>query len=232
MGAPAVIYRRISIEESSGLGLADQEARCRAYCEMRGLEVVEVVTDDGVSGGTQLKARAGGARLLDLTGGRRPKVRHVVALKLDRGFRNAGDALTVTADWDRRGVVFHLVDFGGASLDLSSAMGRMFLTLTAGFAELERGLCSERTRSALSVKRARGEFTGGEAPFGFHVEDGKLVEDEGEQRALALIVDLRSKGHTFEEIASDLNRRGVPNRGDGAWRRGRVHTLYRRATAA
>lgn len=34
-------------------------------------------------------------------------------------------------------VAFHLVDLGGKTLNTASAMGRMFLTVAAGFAELE-----------------------------------------------------------------------------------------------
>jgi site-specific DNA recombinase len=227
----ALIYLRVSTEDqaASGLGLADQEQRCRAYCAMRGLDVVRVITDAGVSGATPLEARTGGADVLALTRGRRPPVRNVIALKLDRAFRSAADCLSVTADWDRRGVVLHLVEFGGASLDLSSAMGRMFLTMAAGFAELERGLTSERTRAALKVKRDRGEFTGGAPPFGFRSEAGQLVEHPEEQKALRLIAELRQSGLSFAKIALELNTRGVRHRGVAAWKKGRVYALWKRA---
>lgn len=234
MPLKAAIYLRVSSGEQveSGLGLAAQEERCRAYCAMRGLDISQVICDPGVSGGVALERRRGGAEVLALTSGRRPRARHVVALKLDRAFRSAADCLTVTADWDRRGITLHLVEFGGAALDLSSAMGRMFLTLAAGFAELERGLTSERTRAALAVKRSRGEFTGGEPPFGYRVEGGLLVEDPREQQALALIAELRSQGLSFARIASELERRGVRHRGDSPWAKGRVHTLWRRTAQA
>ena len=45
----------------------------------------------------------------------------------------------------RAGVVLHLIDMGGASLNTASAMGRMLLTLMAGFAELNATSLSERT---------------------------------------------------------------------------------------
>jgi len=230
----AICYLRCSSAEQaeSGLGLADQEGRCRAYAEMRGLQVVEVVTEAGVSGGKRLETRPGGSRVLALTGGRRPQVRHVIALKLDRCFRSAADALAVTAAWNKRRVTLHLVDFGGSSLDLSSAMGRMFLTMAAGFAELERGLVSERTRAALAVKRQRGEYTGGEPPFGYRVEDGVLVEDEDEREVLALICELRGEGLSFQAIADALNARDATNREAAVWRKERVYRLWRRETQA
>ncbi len=74
----ALIYVRVSTDEQakSGLGLEDQEERCRAYCAMRGLEVAEVLKDPGVSGGKSLETRPGGSRLLQETSGPRPRVRH------------------------------------------------------------------------------------------------------------------------------------------------------------
>jgi len=234
MTEAAVLYTRCSSAEQveSGLGLADQEARCRAYAEMRGLSVAEVVTDAGVSGGKRLESRSGGSRVLALTRGRRPKVRHVIALKLDRCFRSAADALAVTAAWNKRRVTLHLVDFGGSSLDLSSAMGRMFLTMAAGFAELERGLVSERTRAALAVKRRRGEYTGGEPPFGYRVEEGALVEDPEEREVLDLICELRGEGLSFQTIADALNARDAANREAALWRKERVYRLWRREAQA
>lgn len=232
MGEAALVYRRISMEESSGLGLASQEERCRAYASMRGLDVLDVLTDDGVSGGTPLYQRPGGSRVIQLTSSRRQPVRHVIALRLDRAFRNAADCLAVTQAWDKRGIALHIVDLGGAAIETSTATGRFMLTVLAGAAEMEKNLAAERTRCALAVKRSRGEFCGGEPPFGWRLRRGELVEEEDEQRTLALIVRLRTKGRTFEEIAGELNRRGVSNRGKGTWRKGRVFTLYTRQGAA
>lgn len=77
----------------------------------------------------------------------------MVALKLDRRFRDAADALVQTRVWDRAGIALHVVDMGGQSLNTASSMGRMFLTMTAAFAELERNLISERTTWISAVAR-------------------------------------------------------------------------------
>lgn len=42
----------------------------------------------------------------------------VVALKLDRLFRNAVDVLTTVQDWDR-----HIVDLGGTAINTRTAIG-------------------------------------------------------------------------------------------------------------
>lgn len=75
---------------------------------------------------------------------------------LDRLFRDAEDALRQTKAWDKAGIVLHLMDMGGTSINTASAMGRMLLTLMAGCAELDRILVAERTASVLAHKKQHG----------------------------------------------------------------------------
>ncbi len=114
-------YVRVSTEEQSreGISLDAQRARIEAYCAMRGLELVELVDDPGVSASKPLRARAGGQRLLDLL--RRRRITGIVAFKLDRLFRNCADCLGNVEVWDRAGVGLHLLDLGGSAIDTSSA---------------------------------------------------------------------------------------------------------------
>jgi len=79
---------------------------------------------------------------------------HQSLLKLDCLFRNASDALHTTEAWDKQGISLHFVDMGGMAVDTSSAMGRMMLTMLAGFAQFERDLCADRTKSALKHKKS------------------------------------------------------------------------------
>tara|TARA_R110002072_G_scaffold297929_2_gene471206 strand:- start:1720 stop:2427 length:708 start_codon:yes stop_codon:yes gene_type:complete len=211
----AAIYVRVSTTEQarSGLGLEDQELRCRAYARMMNLEIAAVLVDAGVSAGKALASRPAGHELLSKTRGRKPDVAHVIVLKLDRAFRNASDALRVTEDWDRRGVVFHVVDMGGSAMNLSSAVGRAFLTVAAAFAELERSLVSERTRAAARRVRARGKSWGGRAPYGFRVaEDSKLVLCPREQAVVELIREARGRGYSYRQIVVELEAQGVTGR--------------------
>ena len=58
---------------------------------MKGLDLIEIVTDAGVSGGKPLARRNGGLQLLEAIRARKAAV--VVMLELDRMFRNAGGCL-------------------------------------------------------------------------------------------------------------------------------------------
>ncbi|MCH9003026.1 MAG: recombinase family protein, partial [Planctomycetes bacterium] len=84
----------------------------------------------------------------------------VVMLKLDRGFRNAGDCLTTVEQWERKGIALHVADLGGNAIDTTSAAGRFMLVVLAGAAEMERNLTRERTRAALAVKKSNVQRVG------------------------------------------------------------------------
>jgi DNA invertase Pin-like site-specific DNA recombinase len=151
----AVSYCRVSMEEQAheGVSLAAQEARVRAYCAAAGLSLIERVRDEGVSAARPLAARPGGAALLRLVA--RKRATHVVVVTLDRAFRSTLDCLATVQAWDRAGVSLHLVDHGGQSIATATAVGRMFLTLLAGFAEMEKRLIGERTAAAMRHQKAQ-----------------------------------------------------------------------------
>jgi len=212
----AVCYVRVSTEEQarSGVSLAAQEERLAAYCKMAGLEIVEVIREEGVSAGKSLATRPGGERLLQLVA--RKRVKHVVALKLDRLFRDAEDALHQTKAWDKAGIALHLVDMGGQTLNTATAMGRFFLNMMAGFAELERNLIAERTATALAHKKAHREAYA-PTPYGFERLGGRLAQNRQEQEVIAQIFAWRQAGWSLRKIASELNRRGIPTKQGGRW---------------
>lgn len=223
-----VAYIRVSSEEQAleGLSLRAQEENIRAYAQARGLELVDVVSDPGVSGSRPLHRRDGGRQLVDAISSR--KANTVVAVKLDRLFRNAGDCISVVEGWDRRGVALHLIDLGGEPVNTSSAFGRFFLLTLAGIAEMERTLVGERTRAALHSKRKRGEKLGGQPPFGFRADAGMLVPDDEEQRAIKVMEDLRSRGMSFREVAERLNASAVRARGR-RWHPTTIQRVLRRS---
>jgi DNA invertase Pin-like site-specific DNA recombinase len=222
----AVLYIRVSTDEQArqGVSLDAQEERLRAYCTMRGLAVVGTIRDEGVSAFKHLDKRPGGAELLRLVA--RGEAVHVVALKLDRLFRNAADALALTEAWNRQGVALHLVDMGGAAMDTASATGRMMLTMLAGFAEFERALISERTATALTFKRDKREAYA-PTPYGYRRTGATLKPHKGELATVARIRAWAEAGEGFAAIARRLNADEVPTKRGGRWHASTVRYLVR-----
>ena len=77
----------------------------------------------------------------------------------------------------------------------------------------ERGFhnTGELARAALRAKRARGEAFN-HAPYGYRVEDGRLVHDDAEQAVIAAVRDLRARKVTLRAIVTTLEARGVLSR--------------------
>ena len=202
----AIGYVRVSTNEQAdhGVSLDAQHESFMAYALLQKLNLVEVVIEDAISGSVPLADRPGGRRLLELV--EKKKARQVIAIKLDRLFRDAADALAQTGIWDKSGITLHLIDVGGQAINTSSAMGRMFLTMMAGFAELVRNLIAERTAAALAHKKAKRQVYA-PIPLGFMRDGDKLVPDAGEQRTVRRILDLRGRGREILRLDRTQDRR-------------------------
>lgn len=214
----ALGYIRVSTREQakSGLGLEAQRDTIEAYCRMKGLELIDILVDLAESARKiPLDRRPEGVRLLQRLGAR--EVGSVVVVKLDRLFRRSADAMNTIERWDTLGIALHFIDFGGNTIDTSTPVGRMFITILSGFVQFEADLISERTSAALQAKIKRGEALK-EIPFGFKAElinDVRmLVKDIEEQLTLNLIKQLRYvQGLSVPKIRIELNTKQIFNRG-------------------
>lgn len=217
----AAIYTRVSTDEQAreGVSLQAQEARGRAYCELHGLVALRIYSDEAVSGSKPLAARLQGAQLCaDIGVG---LIQHVIALKLDRLFRDAIDCLEVSRDWEAAGVAMHLIDLGGQAVNSASAMGRFMITVLAGAAEMERNLIRERTRMALHHKKERGDRLSG-TPLGFlaSAPGAPLAVLDEEIATVRVILRLRERDParwTFRAIAERLEHEGRRTKRGGRW---------------
>jgi putative DNA-invertase from lambdoid prophage Rac len=112
------------------------------------IEPRRVITE-AVSGGLQASKRPGFAKLLD----RLEAGDVLVVTKIDRLGRNVIDVRSTVDQLAERGVRVHCLALGGA--DLTSAAGKMVMSVLGAVAEFERDLLRERT--AAGIKRARAE---------------------------------------------------------------------------
>jgi DNA invertase Pin-like site-specific DNA recombinase len=206
------IYTRKSSEE--GLeqefnSLHAQREACEAYITSQRSEgwvlVRDQYDDGGISGGTL--ERPGLKRLLeDIEDG---LVDVVVVYKIDRLSRSLADFAKLVEVFDRNGVTFVSVT---QSFNTTTSMGRLTLNILLSFAQFEREVTAERIRDKIAASRRRGIWMGGVPPFGYRVENRRLVHD-GERAEQALWIFRRFLAVGSGTIlAQEAHERGILTR--------------------
>lgn len=198
----AIGYVRVSTEGQAqdGVSLAAQEAKIRAWAELASAESVTIFIDAGLSG-KRADNRPGLQSALDVIG----EGDALVVYSLSRLARSTKDTIAISELLAKKGA--DLVSLS-EKIDTTTAAGKMVFRMLAVLSEFERDQISERTCLALAHKRAQGEKTGGDVPYGYQIDGARLVQDANEQKALALIRELRGKGYSLRGIARELEAHG------------------------
>jgi DNA invertase Pin-like site-specific DNA recombinase len=116
-------------------------------------------------------------------------------------------------------------------------MGRFFLTVMAGAAEMILNQIRDNTASALAHLRAQGVHMGGAAlgwTYGDETDTAgrRIVADvQSEAEAVARILALRAGGAGLSEIARALASEGHNTKRGGAWHASTVRAVLVRSGA-
>ena len=225
----AIAYLRVSTahQAESGLGIEAQRAACKQWADDNGAELVDVFCDEGVSGTVEPSKREGLALALDAVKG----ADVFLVAKRDR----------IARDMVHTGMVERMVE--RASAELVSAAGEgtqtddpfaaLFQSRMADlFAEYEALQASVRTKAALAAKRARGEKTGGDVPYGKTVDESGKLHDGDDADIGARIADLRdNEGLSYREIARRLEDYGFEPKGKRFYAN-TIRRIYQREQSA
>ena len=205
-------YTRVSTakQASDGDSLDVQRDKVATYCDLHDYELVDMYEDAGASA-KDLKRNGLRAALGALEAG---EADGLVVFKLDRLTRSTADLGRLLEEFEAHGVALQAV---AESLDTSTAGGRMVVRMLGVVAEWERETIGERTSAALQAKADRGEYTGGEPPFGYQLSDNQtsLEEDPEEQKVIDTILNHRADGASLREIGDRLEAAGVTTRNGG-----------------
>ncbi len=218
-------YVRVSTKEQveSGLGIEAQIKKIKAYCGLYELELVDILIDEGYSGKTL--DRPALKKLIERL--EKGEADGVVIAKLDRLTRSVADMGVLLERVFNEKQLFSVSE----NVDTRTPSGRLVLNVLISVAQWERETIVERTKDALRAKRARGEKTGGDVPFGYDEKDGKLIPNEKEQRIIDLIKRLRNKGYGLKRIAKFLNENGFRTKKGKAFTHIQVKRILEREVA-
>ncbi len=220
-------YIRVSTQGQveDGVSLDAQEAKVRAWADLNGASEVVIFRDEGISG-KRADNRPGLQDALDLVA----KGDALVVYSLSRLSRSTKDTLSISEALQKKEA--DLVSLS-EKIDTTSAAGKMVFRMLAVLGEFERDQISDRTKAALQYKKANGEKTGGDVPFGHRARKGKLYRDQKEQEAIALILDLAGKGASLRDICRALEAAGIARkRGSASWHPQIVSDILKRERKA
>lgn len=189
-----------------------------------GVPLVGPFADEGVSGASGLDKRPG---LIEALGLLEPGDVLLVA-KRDRLGRDPIAVAMIEAAVERKGS--RVVSAAGEGTDGDDPTSILMRRMVDAFGEYERLVIKSRTRSTLQAKKRRGERVG-TVPLGSKLAaDGvRLEADQAEQAALVLIRQLAADGLNPRQIASELDRRGIPpKRGATGWAHSTIRKVLSR----
>jgi DNA invertase Pin-like site-specific DNA recombinase len=149
MSKRAALYVRVSTDKQSE-SVANQTSALRQVAERRSWQVVEVYTDEGISGAKGRDKRpALDAMLNDAS---RRKFDVVMAWAIDRVGRSLVDLLGTIQHLEAAGVDLYLDQ---QNIDTTTPMGRLLFQVTGAFAEFERSMIKQRVQVGLNSIKAK-----------------------------------------------------------------------------
>ena len=224
--AKGIGYCRVSHESQveSGLGVEAQRGAILRASKALGVSIVGWRLDAGISG--SCVERPGLIRAIeDLEEGD-----SLFVSKRDRLSREMMLSCWIEKEVSKKRAKIVSAAEDGTNSDEPTAI--LMRRIVDSFAEYERKVIAARTKAALQAKRARGERVG-KIPFGFSLEaDGvTLVEDDREQHAIGLMLNLRDQGWSYRKVIEELERRQIKAKSGGKWHPQVVKDICRRAAA-
>lgn len=141
----AAIYARVSTHEQT---VEPQIENCKRWCQYNEFDF-DIFAEEGVSGSRTSRPELD--RLLQRI--RTGEYHAVVVWKLDRLGRSTIHLLQLLEEFRNKNVQLAITS---AHIDTSKPEGKVFFTMVAAFAELERAYTIQRVNASIETKRAKG----------------------------------------------------------------------------
>jgi site-specific DNA recombinase len=216
----ALIYCRVS-EDRTGQerSVVEQEAECRAECDRRNWEVVEVVAENDRSASKYAKRkRPDWMRVKSVLAGGDIDV--LVTWEASRAGRDLGEYVRLRDLCVAAGVK---LSYSGRVLDLSTSTDSFLGGLDALLAERESAVASERIRRNTRAAAASGR-PHGKRLFGYRrlydATSGALIGQEPEPDEAVIVAEIVqrvARGSSLRGLAWELTERGEKTSTGSPW---------------
>ena len=168
--------------------------------------LVDLYADEGISG-TSAEKRPDFQRLL--ADCRRGRVDKILTKSVSRFARNAKDCLETVRELKSIGVG---VCFEEQHIDTSNMSGELLTAVFAAMSQKESENISAHMRWSYQARMKGGTFLPSAVPFGYVIQDKKIVIDEERAEIVRAIFHRYLVGQSMAEIAAQLNQENIPVR--------------------
>ena len=197
---------RVSGREGESFASPDeQRQRIEAECERDGLNLLDVIPEMDVSGGTPLEKREGLRTAVERVEAREAQV--VVAAYFDRLCRSLKVQGELIERVEAAGGQVLAVDVGQVSN--GSAGQWLSGTLLGAVNEYQRRTTTERTAGAQARAVARGATPWARVPLGYDRSNGTLSPNPDEVPIVRRAFKMRADGESITQIRKMLTSHGV-----------------------
>jgi DNA invertase Pin-like site-specific DNA recombinase len=196
-------YVRISSEgQKENTSIQEQIKRITAYCVSQNWQLVQTFCDEAKSASCTDERKAY-QDMLEYAKSKENGIDAIIVFKSDRIHRHLKNLLIMIEDeLEPSDIAFVSVS---ENFDTSSPQGMLTLQMLGSFAEFERNMINERTRSGRMVTARLGKYAGGKIPYGYMLQDEQVVVNDAEAHIIKQIYRMYLEGKSYAYIAELLN---------------------------
>ena len=216
------IYLRVSTanQAKNGVGLEDQLKKCKAMAMIKQWKVLEIFSDDGVSGTVLPVKRPALKRLLDKV--ESGEITGIISYSLDR----LGRTMKIITE-----TLTYIDILGGKficcreDIDTSSDYGLCVVGFIATLAEYDRKNINKRLRDGRETRRLIDGERGGKICYGYCRIGKKVAVDDYNSKIVKYIFECREYNMSLTKIANKLNDKGIPSPGGKKWKGWKIRNI-------
>jgi len=206
-------YIRTSTTKQN-ISIKKQRQDIKDYCRKEHLELIEIISEEGISGNKV--NRDGFGRMMEMV--EAGNVDGVITMWVSRAGRRAHETIRFITESLEKGVALISLKEG---IDTRTPGGRMQAKMMAVWAEEELIQIQERIRDAIRYKKSNGLVYNGSPAYGTYVKNGLIYADDFEMKIVRNIKNQRTRGWTWYKIMKRLNELEIPTK----MRKGRGWTI-------
>ena len=183
------------------------------YVKARGYHLVEIFSDEGISGSKDLDNRPGLAEMFHALESN-SEIEGILIFKLDRLARDLyiqEHLLKKLQDMNKT-----LISIKEPDICNSDPMRKAFRQFLGIVSELEKAFITMRLSGGRINKARKAGYAGGSPAYGYTAKDKALTVDSEAADTIRTIFALRDR-YSLREIAEHLNQKGIPSARGKRW---------------